>query len=188
MDDMGGDPLYRIHESASAGQAVELRYRPTTTDMAEALRARNRTRAGRRQRRPFILVSLLGPVLVAVLIAQDGGTTPVTTGLLGGVVFCWAYVLFGHRMLARAYRGALDAAGDCRTVLDGDGVAVAGTLASSHHQWAALAYYAETPAHFAVFSGDKQAVMVLVLPKRGLAAPADADRLRAILDSNLTRV
>ncbi len=188
MDTTGGDPLYRIHEAASAGQAVELRYTPTTADMAEALRARNRTPAGRRQRRPFILLSLLGPVVVGVLIVQDGGTTPVTTGLLAGVVFGWAYLLFGHRMTARAFRGVLEAAGDCRAVVDEHGVAVTGSRASTHHQWAALAHYAETPAHFAVFSRDRQAVTVMVLPRRGLADPADADRLRAILDRNLTRV
>ncbi|MFD4240653.1 YcxB family protein [Streptomyces sp. NPDC058525] len=188
MDTTGGDPLYRIHEAATAGQAVELHYTPTTADMAEALRARNRTPAGRRQRRPYVLLSLLGPVLATVLIVRDGGTTPVTTGLLAGVVFGWAYLLFGHRMMARAFRGVLETAGDCTAVVDEHGVAVTGSRSSTHHAWTALAHYAQTPAHFALFSGDRQAATVTVLPVRGLADPADADRLRAILDRNLTRV
>ncbi|WP_329385819.1 YcxB family protein [Streptomyces sp. NBC_01351] len=188
MDDMGGDQLYRIHEPAAGGQAVELHYTPTTADMAEALRARNKTRAGRRQRRPWIYTGLLGPVPAAAMIVQDGEVAPVTVGLLTVIVFSWVFVFSGHRIMARAYRGVLEAAGDCRAVVDGDGVAVTGSRSSSHHQWAALAHYAETPDHFAVFSGDKQAIMVMVLPKRGLAAPEDADRLRAILDGNLTRV
>ncbi|GLX38207.1 hypothetical protein Sros01_42800 [Streptomyces roseochromogenus] len=67
-------------------------------------------------------------------------------------------------------------------------MAVSGSGFSTRHQWSALGHYAETPAHFAVFSGDRQAIQVMVLPRRGLADPADADRLRAILDRHLTRV
>ncbi|MEV7525464.1 YcxB family protein [Streptomyces sp. NPDC091371] len=188
MGDMGGDQLYRMHESGSGGQAVELRYTPTTADMAEALHARNRTPAGRRQRRPWLLLGLLGPVLAAVLIVLDGRVAPVTTGLLAVVVFSWVFVFSGHRMMARAYRGVLDAAGECLAVVDATGVAVTGARTSTHHQWAALAHYAETPTHFAAFSGDKQALMVMVLPKRGLAGPADEEMLRAILERNLKRV
>ncbi|MFF8261725.1 YcxB family protein [Streptomyces virginiae] len=188
MDDTGGDQLYRIHEAAAGGQAIELRYRPTVVDMAEALRLRNRTPAGRRQRRPWFLLGLLGPVLAAALIWQDGGPEPVSAGLLALVVFSWVFVFSGHRIMARAHRGVLEAAGDCRAVVDGDGVAVTGSGTSTHHRWTVLAHYAETPAHFAVFSADRQALTVMVLPKRGLADPADADRIRAILDRNLNRI
>ncbi|MFE2853012.1 YcxB family protein [Streptomyces lavendulae] len=188
MKTTGGDPLFQIHQAASAGQAVELHYTPTVADMAGALRARNRTPAGRRQRRPYLLLSVLGPILVTVLIVQDGGMTPVTMGMSAGVLFGWAYLLFGHRLMARAFRGALEAAGDCRAVVDEHGVAVTGSGFSAHHQWSALGHYAETPTHFAVFSGDRQAIQVMVLPRRGLADPADADRLRAILDRHLTGV
>lgn len=188
MDDMGGDQLYRMHEAAADGEAIAFRYRPTVADMAEAMRLRNRTPAGRRQRRPWLLLGLLGPVLAAALILQDGGPEPVSIGLLALVAFSWVFVFSGHRIMARAHRGVLDAAGDCRAVVDGDGVAVTGSGTSTHHRWAALAHYAETPAHFAVFSADRQALMVMVLPKRGLADPADADRLRAVLDRNLSRV
>ncbi len=188
METMGGDQPYPIRESAPAEQAVELRYAPTVADMAEALRARHRTPAGRRQRLPWLVTGLLGPVPAVALIALDGGVAPQTTALIAVVVFSWVFVFAGHRIMARAYRGVLDAAGDCRAVVDGGGVACNGSKASSHHQWTALAHYAETPTHFAVFSGDKQALTVVVLPKRGLADPADADRLRALLDRNLKQV
>jgi hypothetical protein len=48
--------------------------------------------------------------------------------------------------------------------------------------------YRETHEVFALFSGDHNARLLTLLPKRGLADPADADRLRAILDRHLTRV
>jgi hypothetical protein len=54
--------------------------------------------------------------------------------------------------------------------------------------WAAQPRYRETKDAFFTFSDDKNATCFTVLPKRGLHDPADADRLREILDRNLTRV
>lgn len=188
MDDMSGDQLYRIHESASAGQAVELRYTPTVADMAEGLRARGRSKAGRRQRLPFFLIGLVGPGYAAVLIAQDGesaGSPGALTvvGLLG-----WAFALFGHRFMARSTRGLLAAAGECRAVVDGEGITIDSAQGSTHLLWSALSTYAETPATFMVFTGDRRIIGGALLPKRGLADAGQQDVLRALLDGKLERI
>ncbi|WP_314244870.1 YcxB family protein [Streptomyces kutzneri] len=188
MDDMGGDQLYRIHESASAGRSVELRYTPTVADMAEGLKARGRSKAGRRQRLPFFLIGLVGPGYAAVLIAQDSGSAGSAAALAVVGLFGWAFALFGHRFMARSTRGLLAAAGECRAVVDGEGVTVDSTQGSTHLRWSALQGYAETPATFMVFTGDKQIIGGALLPKRGLADPAEQDVLRALLNGKLERI
>ncbi|MFE9562229.1 YcxB family protein [Streptomyces sp. NPDC006487] len=184
MDDTGGGQLYRIHESASAGRVVELRYTPTVADMAEGLRARGRSKAGRRQRLPFFLIGLVGPGYAAVLVAQDGESagSPVAltvVGLLG-----WAFALFGHRFMAWSTRGPMAAAGECRALVDGQGITVDSAQGSAHLRWSVLSGYAETPATFMVFTGGKPVIGGALLPKRGLA-PGQQDVLRALLDGKL---
>ncbi|MGW6983504.1 YcxB family protein [Streptomyces sp. NPDC054932] len=188
MDDTGGDQLYRIHESASAGRAVELRYTPTVADMAEGLRARGRSKAGRRQRLPFFLIGMVGPSYAAVLVAQDGGSVGSAVALTVVGLFGWAFALFGHRFMARSTRGLLAAAGECRAVVDGGGVTVDSAQGSTHLRWSALSGYAETPSTFMVFTGDKQVLGGALLPKRGLADPGEQDALRALLDGKLERL
>ncbi|MCP3755931.1 YcxB family protein [Streptomyces sp. TBY4] len=188
MDDTSGDQLYRIHESASAGRAVELRYTPTIADMAEGLRARGRSKVGRRQRLPFFLVGLVGPGYAVVLIAQNGESGGSAVGLTAVGLLGWAFALFGHRLMAWSTRGLLAAAGECRAFVDGEGVTVESAQGSTHLRWSALAGYAETPATFMVFTGDKQIIGGALLPKRGLAGPGQQDVLRAILDRNLKRL
>ncbi|MGW6706848.1 YcxB family protein [Streptomyces sp. NPDC054956] len=188
MDITGGDPLYRIHEAASAGRTVELRYTPTVADMTEGLRAHGRSKAGRRQRLPFVLVGLVGPAYAALLVAQDGGTAGSPTALAVVGLLGWAFVLFGHRVMAWTTRGLLAAAGECRAVVDGEGVTVDSAQGSTHLRWSALSCYAETPATFMLFSGDKRVLGGALLPKRGLADPAEQDGLRALLDGKLERI
>ncbi|MFF4419774.1 YcxB family protein [Streptomyces sp. NPDC001549] len=188
MDDMGGDQLYRIHESASAGRAVELRYTPTVADMAEGLRPHGRSKAGRRQRLPFVLIGLVGPGYAAVLVAQDGGSAGSAAALAVVGLFGWAFVLSGHRIMAWTTRGLLTAAGECRAVVDGEGVTVDSAQGSTHLRWSALSCYAETPATFMVFSGDKRVLGGVLLPKRGLTDPGEQDVLRALLDGKLERI
>ncbi|MFG2230952.1 YcxB family protein [Streptomyces sp. NPDC048723] len=188
MDDTGGDQLYRIHESASAGRSVELRYTPTAADMAEGLRARGRSKAGRRQRLPFFLIGLVGPGYAAVLVSQGGGSAGSAAALTVVGLSGWAFALFGHRFMARSTRGLLAAAGECRAVVDGEGITVDCAQGSTHLRWSALSGYVETPATFMVFSGDKKMLSGALLPKRGLADPADQDVLRALLDGKLERI
>ncbi|APU40215.1 YcxB family protein [Streptomyces sp. TN58] len=188
MDITGGDPLYRIHGTASAGRAVELRYTPTVADMAEGLRPYGRTSAGRRQRLLFVLTGLVGPGYAAVLVAQGGGYVGSAVALCVVGLFSWAFVLFGHRIMAGTTRGLLAASGEYRAVVDGGGVTIDSAQGTVHLRWSALSCYAETPATFMLFSGDKRVLGGALLPKRGLADPGEQDVLRALLDGKLKRI
>lgn len=94
------------------GQAVELVYRTTKADLAQALRVRDaRTAQGRRRRGMFVFAGtlLLGLGLLALVDAQSAAGRPA--GLLVGGTVLWAFVLFGPRLQARAFGGLLEKAG-----------------------------------------------------------------------------
>jgi hypothetical protein len=171
-----------------AEQAVELVYRTTTADLVQAIRVRDAsTPAGRRRRWLFPLAGTLSALLAAVTIA-DTGLSARGVGFLVGAAVMWTFTLFGTRLQARAFAGLLEKAGETRTVVDGSGLLVRTAVCETRIGWAAQPRYAETPDAFIMLSDDKRAVGVTVLPKRGLTAPADIDRLRSVLDANLRRI
>ncbi|MFD7263399.1 hypothetical protein [Streptomyces sp. NPDC059874] len=169
-------------------ETVELAYRITTTDLAEAVRLRDsRTAAGRRRRWMFPVIGLLSLLIGVSAIARDESAARGAGFLAAAVVLC-GFPLFGPRIQARAFRGLLEKAGECRTAVDGSGVVVKTATTEARISWAAQPTYAETDGAFVMFSDDKGAVAMTVLPKRGLRPPADVDGLRALLDANLRRI
>ncbi|MER7465105.1 YcxB family protein [Streptomyces sp. NPDC097981] len=176
-------------EAPPAAQAVELVYRTTTADIAQAIRVRDaNTAAGRRRRWLFPLTGALALLLAVQAIAEEGRFGPRAAGFTAGAVVLWTFVLFGHRLQARAFAGLLEKAGETRTVVDGSGLVVRTAAAESRTGWSAQPTYAETRDAFVMLSDDKAAVCMTVLPKRGVQDPADVDRLRAVLDVNLRRL
>ncbi|MFF1557244.1 YcxB family protein [Streptomyces sp. NPDC058279] len=172
----------------AADRAVELVFRATTADVAEALRARStRTRSGRRSRWMLPTMGTVA-VLSAVLLFRQGGHLPGAVGFLAAGLTLWVGTVFGPRLTARAFGGLLERAGETRVVIDGSGVLVATEVTETRVGWAAHPTYAETDGLFVLLSDDKRAVAFIVLPKRGAQDPADIDRLRAVLDRNLRRV
>ncbi|MFJ4780608.1 hypothetical protein [Streptomyces sp. NPDC088762] len=170
-------------------QAVELAYRLTKADMAEALRARDRhTAAGRRRLWVFrgvgTLLLLLG---VPALFASSPSTDKPAFFVAAGVLL-WVVSLYGHWLTARAFGGLLAKAGDTRTTVDDSGFQVANQASTTRMGWAVHPTYAETAGSFVLLSEGKGAVAIMVLPKRGAQDPAEVDRLRAILDRNLKRL
>ncbi|MFJ8195697.1 YcxB family protein [Streptomyces sp. NPDC096152] len=163
---------------------VELEYRPTVKDFTAALR--QRSRIGRAARRQKLLV-----VLAAVVFALEAAQA--LTG--GGVHWfpliwapCFALLLVAAPWLqARQFLKLAARNGAYRVTVSDAGVTVATDHSSSSVGWAAQPRYRETPEIFVTFSDDKNASCFTVLPKRGLANPADVDRLREILDRHLTR-
>ncbi|MEU9302142.1 YcxB family protein [Streptomyces sp. NPDC048269] len=169
-------------------EAVELAYRITTADLAEAVRARDsRTAAGRRRRWLFPVTGIMSVLLALSAIARDESAARVAVFFAAGAMM-WVFALFSPRIQARAFRGLLEKAGECRTVVDGSGVLVATATTEARISWAAQPTYAETDGSFVMLSDDKGAVAMTVLPKRGVQDPADVDRLRAILDASLRRI
>ncbi|MCB5178145.1 YcxB family protein [Streptomyces antimicrobicus] len=173
---------------AGTGDGVELVYEVTTADLARAIRVRARaTPALRRER---WLLPLLGgsSVLIGGGALLAGRTTAKSVLFLAlGLLLC-ALMLIGPRLQARAFAGMLAKAGRTRTVVDGSGITVLTQQYATRMEWTAQPAYAETDELFLTLDLDKRAASMTILPKRGLRAPEDADRLRELLDANLRRI
>jgi hypothetical protein len=183
-DAAAGQDAVQGRDAVEGRDVVELVYRPTAQDYAAALRERRRaSRAGRLQQRLFVCVLVCMAVDLAIQLAQ--GEVPVLT-LVWLPVFGGLFALL-PRLQARQLMRAASLRGTCRATVTDDGLTVANDHGSSTIAWSARPRYRETADLFVFFSDDRYATCFSVLPKRGLAAPADADRLRAVLERHLAR-
>ncbi|MCX5298513.1 YcxB family protein [Streptomyces sp. NPDC002812] len=164
---------------------MALDYRPTHDDYRTALRAWTfGTWPGRRELVLPPVMALAGVVVYAWLRGFDPGIT----GIASGVVFLVAVTgtVRARRRIARQSYADVEPYGDCRTVLGEAGVTTTGTgPGRSSVDWQALAGYCETPELFVLTVRRGRAV--LALPKRGTSGPAEAARVRALLDGKLRR-
>ncbi|MET9297102.1 YcxB family protein [Streptomyces sp. NPDC003077] len=170
-----------------AGTRIELSYGPTIEDFREALRAHARVSASRR-RAKWLMIASAGLVLftVALSLTAEGPVDLPIPVMVMPVVFL--LVMLGLPWLqARQFHRLSAAGGECRTVVDGSGVTVTNQQQSSVQTWQAMPRYAETKRVFVLFSGDRNASALTILPKRGANSAADVDRMRAVFDRHLTR-
>jgi hypothetical protein len=164
---------------------VELEYRPTVEDFTAALRERRRvSRAGRRQTRLVVVAFFAAGVGVAAQVA--GGETPVFLPVWL-VVFGFLIVLTPWLQARQVVRVAARN-GVYRASVTDSGLTTRTDHSTTTIGWAAQPNYRETKNAFVVFSADRNATCFSVLPKRGLREPTDVDRLRTLLERNLTRV
>ncbi|WP_051833419.1 YcxB family protein [Streptomyces sp. NRRL S-646] len=164
---------------------VELVYQPVAGDFSGALRERRRfNRAGKIQK------WAVGFVAVAFVIEIAGA---LAGGHIDWFLLIWLPLLAGLLLLmpqlqARTVVKIAARNGTYRATVTDAGLTMATDNSTTSVNWAAQPRYRETKDAFFTFSDDKNATCFTVLPKRGLQNPADADRLREILDRNLTRV
>ncbi len=185
--DMSGERV-AVQDSGPAGQAVELVYRVTPADLAQAIRVRNRAVPAMRRQRWLMPLMGVAMVFFGGSALAAGGPVVKPVGFVGlGLLLC-ALTLYGPRLQARSFAGLLGKAGEARTVVDGAGIQVTTARSSSRMAWGAQPVYAETPDTFVTLDIEKRAAAMTVLPKRGVREPGDVERLRALLDGNLRRI
>ncbi|MFJ7203157.1 YcxB family protein [Streptomyces sp. NPDC098789] len=189
--DTGGDQAHDMSAGAGDGGAersVELVYRPTTQDLAEALRARARhTGSGRFQRWLLLTAGLLITLVSGLSLFAKGPFDASRLLFPCAGLLMLALAFYGPQLTARTMGGLLAKMGEARAVVGDAGVRVTTAGSETRIAWALQPTYVETPATFVMLSDDKRSVAMTVLPKRGVADPADLERLRAILDRNLRR-
>ncbi|MFF9869656.1 YcxB family protein [Streptomyces sp. NPDC013953] len=176
--------------STTTRDTVELAYVPVLADAVGAIRARAKgTPSGRLQNGILLACGLL--MLGALVLNLIGRRGPG----IGGTVFCVVALAFflGLYVLVPGLQGQqmhrmYAAQGEFRVVVDDDGVRQFSRDLDMTYRWPALPRYTETDELFVLLTGDRHGVGMAILPKRGIAAPADIDRLRAILDGNITRI
>ncbi|MGW1914888.1 YcxB family protein [Streptomyces sp. NPDC002076] len=169
----------------AAQDVVELRYRMEAADLTSALRARQRvSRVGWIYRwTPF--VTGLGALVEVVSLATG---KHVALGMLVSLVTVTLALALSPWLTARAFQRAAARHGLFRVKVTDQGVWMASDHTTASVAWPAQPRYRETSRVFIMLSDDRNATAFTMLPKSGLADPADADRLRAILDRNIRRV
>jgi hypothetical protein len=165
---------------------VELRYRSEVADLTSALRARLRvSRVGWIYRWMPYVMGCFALVEIVSLVRGDKHFSP---GMLVSMVVATAVLALSPWLQARAFQRLAEQRGVFRVMVTESGVSVATEHTTASVAWAAQPRYRETARVFVLFSADRNATTFTTLPKRGLADPADADRLRAILDRHIRRV
>ncbi|GAA2714954.1 MULTISPECIES: YcxB family protein [Streptomyces] len=165
---------------------VVLDFELTVGDLRSAMIARART-VRRARVMNWVLVAAL--VMMAwgltLEIFRDGvgGVPPKDWGLALFLVVFAALQLFG--LQAHLARGRLQQHGRRRVSLNSQGVTCVGEQTATTQAWPQFSCYLEREQLFVLLSQDQRCLTVL--PKRGLAAPTEADRLRALLDARLPR-
>ncbi|MFD5098087.1 YcxB family protein [Streptomyces albidochromogenes] len=175
MDHQGRDII-------QAAESVELTYRPARGDVLAGLRVRDRVRRLHVLR--GAVMTLFAGCGLLLLVAPGGPAA-------GNVLLCVLVVLFvwavPHAQAHHVMR-VVGWQGEYRTTVTGAGVSAATEHATLTVRWSLLRGYRETRDHVVLLSRDPGILCLEVLPKRGLAAPDDMDRLRDILDRNLRRL
>jgi hypothetical protein len=165
---------------------VELEYQPVMQDFTGVLRERQRLR-----RRAWTRYMALGLVTVAWLLnalVAVAGTEKPNWFLLIFMPALLVLLLLTPRLQARAFLRLAVRNGTYRATVTDAGLTMTTDNSTTTVKWRAQPRYRETKDAFFTYSDDKNASCFTVLPKRGLRSPADADRLREILDRNQTRV
>ncbi|GHG01518.1 YcxB family protein [Streptomyces filamentosus] len=169
---------------------IELAYLPALADVREAVRV---TLDAARWWRALRLLAY-GAAALALLVAAlelllpgepDPGTVAGMAGL--GAAAVAAVHLMGWAV-ARAFFLSVRAQGEARAVVDAEGGRWAARDTEQVIRWAMLPRYAETDRLFVLLTPRKTGSGFAYLPKHGLADPADADRLRALLDRHSNRI
>ncbi|MFF1505911.1 YcxB family protein [Streptomyces sp. NPDC058326] len=168
---------------------MELLYTPTRADVADAVRVQMRHGLFRWLPRALWLVAALTALVAALELFGPGD--PEAWPVLRMVGIALVLVVLGPLVrwgTARLMYAMIGRQGEHRALVDEDGVRWTTRDSEVVHRWQLLSRYAETPTQFVLLTADKSGVGVAALPKRGLVDPAGVDRLREVLDRNLTRM
>ncbi|MFJ1603895.1 YcxB family protein [Streptomyces sp. NPDC088253] len=184
VEGQGAAQQRELQGQGYGADAVELEYRPTVGDYTSALRARRGvSKAARRQF--WVLGGATVVVALEGALALSGGDASVFP-VIWLLVFA-PLMLLSPWLQARQVSRVSERQGVFRVRVTDAGVSVATDNTTASVNWAAQPRYREKPDIFVLFSADKNATCFTVLPKRAVRTPADVERLRAILDRNLTR-
>lgn len=171
--------VHQGRDTAHGTDAVELAYRPRRGDILAGIRVRDRIRK----------VALLRGAVVALfallglrLIFTGAGLVSILLQWLV-VILVWAIPYIQANRVLRI----VEWQGEYRTTVTDDGIFVTTDHCTLTQRWSLFRGYRDTRDHLVLFSRDPNILCLEVLPKSGLRAPEDADRLRALLDRHLNR-
>ncbi|MFI0824352.1 YcxB family protein [Streptomyces roseolus] len=169
---------------------IELTYLPVLADVREAVRVTlDAARWWRALRGAAYGAAALAFLVAALELLLPGGRDPGTAaGMAGLGAAAVAVVRLMGPVVARAVFLAVRAQGEARAVVDAEGGRWTARDIEQVIRWPMLSRYVETDRLFVLLTPRRTGSGFAYLPKHGLAGPADAERLRALLDRHSARV
>ncbi|MEU9580838.1 YcxB family protein [Streptomyces chilikensis] len=133
----------------------------------------------------WAVLGLLGAAVIAAGASGRSGALFV----LGAVLLAEAVLLpFLPRLSARQQIKAMGSLlVPCRVTVDEDGMRTVTAAMGTRMAWEAFGSYVETDRLFVLRGPERSGMRGGWLAKRGLAGPAEVDRLRTLLDRRLPR-
>ncbi|MEU0685989.1 YcxB family protein [Streptomyces uncialis] len=173
---------------APSGGPVELHYRTTIKHCREALSLRPKVVRGARflQACLLLLAMAAGGALPVALLGRDQPVWGVFWAAVAALTVVLGLGLIQNHHI-RLYQRLAEYQGPVHAVADDEGIRFSSEKTVSWTKWSMYGGYAEGPNVFALFTGDKSTASFFALPKAGVAAPQDVDRLRELLDRRLRR-
>ncbi|WP_329380128.1 YcxB family protein [Streptomyces sp. NBC_01716] len=162
--------------------AVRLAYRPEPADTLAGLRVRGRIKRTGLLRWGFLAL-WVGHWLFST-VGRGSADVVSTVLFLLVVLMVWGY----PRLQAAHVQRIVGWQGEYRTSVSPAGITCRTDHSTLVQQWSVFQGYRETAGHFVLLSRDPNIMCLDVLPKRGVRAAGDLDRLRAILDGHTARV
>ncbi|MFD3531534.1 YcxB family protein [Streptomyces sp. NPDC058664] len=180
-----------ISDDSTLHDRVELTYSAALADVREAVRV---TLGAARWWRALRWLAYGSAVLAFLIVGlelllpgePEAGTVAEMTGL--GVAAVAVVHLTSWAVAQAFFLAARAQGGEARAVVDADGGRWTSRNADTAIRWPLLPRYVETDRLFVLLTPRKTGSGFAYLPKHGLADPADADRLRALLDRHSSRV
>ncbi|MCX4663735.1 YcxB family protein [Streptomyces uncialis] len=172
----------------ASGGPVELHYRTTIKHCREALSLRPKVVRGARALQVCVLLLAMaaGGALPVALFGRDQPVWGVFWAALAIVTALMGLSLIQNHYI-HSYQRIAEHQGPVHAVADDEGIRFSTEKIVSWTKWSMYGRYAEGPNVFALFTGDKSTASFFALPKAGVAAPQDVDRLRELLDRHLRR-
>ncbi|MGW1884892.1 YcxB family protein [Streptomyces sp. NPDC001970] len=167
-------------ETDRSTDVVELVYLPKPADTLVGLRVRERIKRMHLLRGAFL--ALLAVWLLPV-VARGQADVVQTALWLFIVLVIWGY----PRIQAAHVQRIVGWQGEYHVTVSEAGISCTNDHSTLTQKWSLFQGYRETAGHFVLLSRDPNIMVLDVLPKRGLSAPGDADRMRALLDRNVAR-
>lgn len=170
---------------------IELTYPAVLADVREAVRiSLDAARWWRVLRRVAYGTSVLAFLVAALELLlpgdPDAGTVSQMAGLGAGLVVMVR--LMPWAVAQTFFRAARAQGGEATAVVGAESVRWTAREADTAIRWGLLTRYVETDRLFVLLTPRRTGSGFAYLPKHGLADPADADRLRALLDRHSSRV
>ncbi|WP_327676879.1 YcxB family protein [Streptomyces sp. NBC_00467] len=164
---------------------VQFTYTVTLREISDGLKLQMRhSPAGRWAFRVLWGVGIFLGLVIAINVAIKGTDSPAL-GVLRLMVTVIVIAIVCRWLMALGLLGYARHLGEHRVTLDPSGISTVSVRHTNHTGWEFYGRWVEGRRVFVLLTPDVWGAGVLILPKRGLSTPQDAERVRELLVAGL---